>query len=66
MRITVNGTEREVAADASILDVIESLGLNPKTVVTQRNEEIVERGAYADIKLCDGDALELVRMVGGG
>jgi thiamine biosynthesis protein ThiS len=32
----------------------------------ERNREIVDREAFRDTRLADGDVLELVRLVGGG
>ena len=66
MKIIINGESRECAAQSSILDILQSLGINPKTVVVQRNEDIVDRESFGSTLLIDGDALELVRFVGGG
>ncbi|MBI2435169.1 MAG: sulfur carrier protein ThiS [Candidatus Hydrogenedentes bacterium] len=66
MKILLNGEQKDVAADATLLSLVEQLGLNPKTVVAQRNDEIVERAEFAATHLQDGDRLELVRFVGGG
>jgi sulfur carrier protein len=66
MQILVNGEQRDVAADANVLQLIESLALAPKTVVVQRNGEIVPREAFGATPLMDGDNLELIRFVGGG
>lgn len=66
MKIILNKEEREVAADATLLDVLTQLGLNPKTVVAQRNGDIVSRSEFASTQLFDGDTLDLVRFVGGG
>ncbi len=66
MTITVNGEERDVAAGATVADVLAALGLSPKTVLVQRNDDIIERAEFDNTHLSDGDALELVRLVGGG
>ena len=66
MQITVNGESRDVASDASVLCLLDSLGLSQKTVVVQRNDDVVERDEYAATKLQEGDVLNLVRFVGGG
>ena len=66
MQVSVNGETSDVAADTTVLSLIESLGLSPKTVVVQRNEEIVERSDFGAVQLQAGDQLELVRFVGGG
>ena len=66
MQITVNGESRDVAPDTTVQALVKSFGLDGKTVVVQRNEDIVERGDYAATLLEDGDNLDLIRFVGGG
>jgi len=66
MRITLNGEVREVAAGASIRDVLESLGLTSERVAVERNRELVPRTLHAETELEPGDAIEVVTLVGGG
>ena len=65
MRIQVNGEHREVAA-ATILALVEELGLDVRKVAVERNLEIVPRSLHATTVLADGDRVELVQFVGGG
>lgn len=65
LKLTINGEPRDLAA-ATVLALLEELGLNPAATVVERNGEIVVRGAYAETKIMEGDVLELVRLVGGG
>jgi len=65
MRIQVNGEHREVAA-ATVLALVEELGLDPRKVAVERNLEIVPRSLHAGTALADGDRIELVQFVGGG
>jgi sulfur carrier protein len=46
--------------------LLETLGLNPQAVAAQVNDAIVPRGAHATVVLRAGDAVEVVRFVGGG
>jgi thiamine biosynthesis protein ThiS len=66
MRIRVNGDEREVAPGSTVATLLDSLGLRPGAVVVERNGVIVPRDAFAATPLTEGDALEVVRLVGGG
>ena len=66
MRLVVNGDEQEVADGATVLGLLEQLGLGPKWVVVERNGEPVERRDVATTALADGDRIELVRAVAGG
>jgi thiamine biosynthesis protein ThiS len=65
LKLTINGEGREVAA-ATVLGLLEELGLNPAATVVELNHALVDRGAYQETALADGDVLELVRIVGGG
>ena len=65
MRIEVNGEHREIEA-GTILDLVETLGLNPKKVAVERNLEIVPRSLHGETALADGDRIEIVQLVGGG
>ncbi len=66
MQINVNGESRDVATGSTIAGLIDTLGLEQKTVVAQRNDDIIERHAYASTLIHDGDCIELIRFVGGG
>jgi sulfur carrier protein len=65
MRIQVNGEHREVAA-ATIVALVEELGLDVRKVAVERNLEIVPRSLHATTALAEGDRIELVQFVGGG
>lgn len=65
MRIQVNGEPREVAA-ATVLALVEELGLDVGKVAVERNLEIVPKTLHAATPLADGDRIEVVQFVGGG
>ena len=66
MRVKVNGTEREAPDGANVATLLESLGIDPMTVVVQRNDDVVSREAFARTAVQADDQLEIVRLVGGG
>jgi sulfur carrier protein len=65
LQLIINGEERDTAA-ADIAALLAELGLNPGVTVVELNGRIVDRSAYPETGLVAGDALELVRIVGGG
>jgi sulfur carrier protein len=65
MRIQVNGEARDTAA-ATILALVEELGLDIRKVAVERNLEIVPRSLHGETALADGDRIEVVQFVGGG
>ena len=65
MRIQVNGEPREVAA-ATVLALVEELGLDVRKVAVERNLEIVPKSLHAATPIADElDYLDPV-PVGGG
>ena len=65
MRIQVNGEPRDVAA-ATILGLVEELGLDARKVAVERNLSIVPKSMHATTPIADGDRIEVVQFVGGG
>jgi thiamine biosynthesis protein ThiS len=66
MRIVVNGDDRQVPGPATLRDLLNHLGLDPRTVVVELNREIVRRARLEETSLAEGDSVELVHFVGGG
>ncbi len=64
--ISVNGEHRRVTAGITIADLANALGLAPEKVAVERNLEIVPRSTLAEVRISDGDELEIVHFVGGG
>ena len=66
MQITVNGSPRGIAPGCTLAALLEQMGINRVTVVAMRNDQVVEKSAFATIVLEAGDVLELVAFVRGG
>lgn len=66
MQITLNGQPHTLSAPAQVADLVASLGLNTTQVAVERNREIVSRSQWATTQLVEGDAVEIVRLIGGG
>jgi thiamine biosynthesis protein ThiS len=64
--VTVNGEPRAVARGATLLELVRSLALDPRAVVVEHNRTIVRRPQLEAVTVAPGDAIELVRFVGGG
>lgn len=63
--VTVNGEARRVPAAITVRALLDLIGVRGAAAV-ERNLEIVPRAAQPDTALSDGDALEVVQLVGGG
>ncbi len=66
MRVVANGAPVELAAGATVDDLLRQLGLGGRWVLVERNGEPVNRRDLAATVLAEGDRLELVRAVAGG
>jgi len=66
MRLTINGTSRDVPEDLTIRGLLEHLELTRGPVAVERNREIVPRAEHDCVRLQAGDVLEIVHFVGGG
>ena len=64
--LQINGRRVELEGPTSVLAYLEKLGVSPRSVAVEHNGVILERSAYAESKLDEGDVVEIVRMVGGG
>jgi thiazole synthase len=66
LRITVNGEERNVGEACTIDALLRDLGLPRERLAVERNRAIVPRSDFVQLRLSDGDQLEIVTLVGGG
>ena len=64
--ITVNGSPMRVPAGASVADLLERLRVSTPRVAVERNREILPKSQFGATVLAEGDAYEVVELVGGG
>ena len=66
MSVYVNGQPRDLGADASVADVVHSLGAGGSGVAVAVNDEVVPRGEWERTPLRDDDRVEVLTAVQGG
>ena len=66
MNIIINGTSQQLTSTNNLSDIVSSFCKQSKHVITELNGAIIPSEQWAQTKLQDGDALELVTFVGGG
>ena len=67
MEITVNGEKRVgLTSPLTIAELLEQLGINPKSIIVELNFEIVTKNKVSETTVRDGDTVEIIRLVGGG
>ena len=64
--ITLNGEHKHMLASQSMQQLMEALRLEARHCAVERNGAIVPRSCYADTFFEEGDAVEIVRFIGGG
>jgi len=64
--LRINGKTVELEKPTPLLDYLEKLGVNARSVAVEHNGEIVPRHSFTRVTFQDGDQVEIVRMVGGG
>ena len=72
MHLTVNGKPREVDAAANdagampLAALLRAFEVNPRLVAVAINGDVIPKGSFDAAFVREGDAVEIVRMVGGG
>jgi thiamine biosynthesis protein ThiS len=66
MKLTVNGKEEQYDAVATVGDLLKALGVNTGRVAVMVNEAVIRRADLDAAELREGDAVEVITMVGGG
>ncbi len=66
MKIQVNGAPQNVAGDCTVRGLLLVLGVDGEGVAVALNGSVLRRGDWGQTALGDGDAVEIVRAVGGG
>ena len=67
VEITLNGDRRSIPASSTVASLLDSLALDARLVVVERNREILrDRDAFPRVELARGDTIEIVHFVGGG
>lgn len=64
--VIANGSEKRAKPGQLLNDFLKELGFDPGLVVVERNLEALTPGERENIRLEEGDKLEIVRIVAGG
>ena len=64
--ITVNAEPKAFPGRLTVADLLSQLGRDPKKLAVELNRNVVPRADHPATELRDGDAVEIVTLVGGG
>ena len=65
MNLTINGECQSSSAE-TLAALVQQLGMKPDRLAIELNREIVPRDQWPEIRLHEGDRLEIAHFVGGG
>lgn len=66
IQVVINGDRRAVEPGQTVAQFLSARRLEPRTVVVERNGEIVPRDRLGETPILEGDSLEIVQMMAGG
>ncbi len=66
MELAVNGKSVAIGEGSNLLDLLSRQGLDPAVVVIEVNRCIIRKDSFGSCLLQAGDAVEILRFVGGG
>jgi len=66
MEITLNGEKKTLERQMTVDELLAKLGIDPETVVIERNLDILIRKDHGQTMIEEGDSIEIIRMVDGG
>ena len=66
MNLTVNGKEEQYDGLRTVGDLLNALAVPRERVAVMVNEAVIRRADLDAAELRDGDAVEVITMVGGG
>lgn len=66
MNIHLNGEPRHIAANSTVITLLQQEGLVERRVAVEVNGEIIPRSRHATHVLAEDDRVEIVHALGGG
>jgi sulfur carrier protein len=66
LKLTVNGEPHEAPEGSTVRQLVERLGLAGRAVAVEVNKRLVPKREHETHQLQDGNAVEVVTLVGGG
>tara|TARA_B000000437_G_scaffold210102_1_gene179762 strand:- start:138 stop:347 length:210 start_codon:yes stop_codon:yes gene_type:complete len=66
IKIKVNGKIKRISENTRLSDLIKSLKIPIKKVAIELNQEIIDKKKLKNVKIQNGDKIEIVHFIGGG
>lgn len=66
MEILINGEKKHLTSELNLVELLKYFELPSERVAVELNKEVVRKKNWENIKISDGDKLEVIHFVGGG
>lgn len=66
LKITINAETYPIPSPVTVAELLTQLGRDPKKLAVEVNHRVIPRAEHATTQLQNGDAVEIVTLVGGG
>ena len=66
MKVMINGLAEVLPGPLSLAELVSGKGLSPDTVVIEYNRSVLDKEAWAETVVQEGDQIEILRFLGGG
>jgi thiazole synthase len=66
LNVTINGEAQHLAAALSVAELLDHLGYDRRRIAVEINRQVIPLTRHSAYRLAEGDAIEIVRLVGGG
>lgn len=66
MKVRLNGVDEVLDGELTLDELVARLGIEPTNLVIELNGAVLSREEWPAHRVHEGDAIEMVRFVGGG
>jgi thiamine biosynthesis protein ThiS len=66
MKVLINGETKEISDSLSLSELLRYFSLPQERIAIELNKEVIRKKDWEEIKVNDGDQLEVIHFVGGG
>lgn len=66
MKVLINGETKEISNELNLSDLLKHFSLPSERIAIELNKEVVRKKDWENIKIAEGDKLEVIHFVGGG
>jgi thiamine biosynthesis protein ThiS len=66
MKILLNGEMKKISNELNLSELLKHFSLPSERIAIELNKEVVRKKDWENIKIAEGDRLEVIHFVGGG